>query len=62
MLPDFAGQAAGVLLMIALLAALTPLLNRGLARCPWCTYDLSGSPAQGGLTTCPECGGVWDKK
>ena len=29
-------------------------------KCPWCLYDLSGSVAdEDGLTTCPECGGVW---
>ncbi len=30
------------------------------ARCPWCTYDLSGNKHDEDNTTqCPECGGVW---
>ena len=29
-------------------------------RCPWCLYDLSGTPKDHhDLTTCPECGGRW---
>ncbi|MEX2218923.1 MAG: hypothetical protein WD749_09205 [Phycisphaerales bacterium] len=73
MIPLFAAQFSGIALMAAAFLALTPTLNRALARryttallrlarCPWCSYDLSGSPAEDGLTTCPECGGIWEWK
>jgi hypothetical protein len=64
-------QAGSLVMMAVAMVALLPWMNRGIARryraemvrllrCPWCSYDLSGS-GQGvdRVTVCPECGGRW---
>ena len=65
------GTGAGAIWLVFAIGISIKFLNRSLApryrhgllahgKCPWCLYDLSGSVAdEGGLTTCPECGGVW---
>ena len=59
-----------VILLVIVLIARRPLVDEYVAEhtaatldaslCPWCLYTLSETPPDDeGLTTCPECGGVW---
>jgi hypothetical protein len=68
--PMIAVPIVSIALTYAAFIAITPACNRGIARrytrgmldrarCPWCSYDLSGAAPSDAPITCPECGGCW---
>ena len=70
MWPFFTAQVGTFVLMTGGMAALMVFGQPAIAarykremlrlpRCPWCIYDLTGTPVESGSRTCPECGGGW---
>jgi hypothetical protein len=66
-------QGSSIAAMAVLFMATAPACNRrvakryrremlGRSRCPWCTYDLSGSPPHDGVVVCPECSAAWRER